>query len=66
MMMVSPRAARKDSVLALALAQDSGVPLFAIQASQTVYDIAAASGYGREDYAAIAKIWADWGVPTCP
>lgn len=59
-------AARKDSVLALALAQDSGVPLFAIQASQTVYDIAAASGYGREDYAAIAKIWADWGVPTCP
>ncbi|MFC3074100.1 NAD(P)-dependent oxidoreductase [Shinella pollutisoli] len=59
-------AARKDSVLALALAQDCGVPLFAIQASQTVYDIAAASGYGREDYAAIAKIWSDWGVPACP
>lgn len=59
-------AARKDSVLALQLAQTLGVPLFAIQASHSVYDMAAAAGYGREDYAAVAKLWADWGVPTVP
>jgi 3-hydroxyisobutyrate dehydrogenase-like beta-hydroxyacid dehydrogenase len=59
-------AARKDSVLALELAQTLGVPLFAIQGSHTIYEIAAAAGYGRDDYAAIAKVWADWGKPTVP
>lgn len=59
-------AARKDSTLALQLAQSLGVPLFAIQGSHTVYDIASAAGYGRDDYAAIARIWADWGRPTVP
>ncbi|MCO5071444.1 MAG: NAD(P)-dependent oxidoreductase [Rhizobiaceae bacterium] len=59
-------AARKDSTLALALAQEKGVPLFAIQASHGAYEIAVAAGYGREDYAAVAKIWADWGVPAYP
>lgn len=59
-------AARKDSLLALQLAQELGVPLFAIQGSHSVYDIAAAAGYGRDDYAAIAKLWADWGCPTVP
>jgi 3-hydroxyisobutyrate dehydrogenase len=59
-------AARKDSVLALQLAQTLGVPLFAIQGSHSVYDMAAAAGYGREDYAAVAKLWADWGCPTVP
>ena len=59
-------AARKDSVLALQLAQTLGVPLFAIQGSHSVYDIAAAAGYGRDDYAAVAKLWADWGRPTVP
>lgn len=57
-------AARKDSVLALQLAQTLGVPLFAIQGSHSVYDMAAAAGYGREDYAAIAKLWSDWGKPA--
>jgi len=57
-------AARKDSVLALALAQTAGVPLFAIQASHSVYEMAAAAGYGRDDYAAIAKLWSDWGRPA--
>ncbi|MEI2415884.1 NAD(P)-binding domain-containing protein [Orrella sp. JC864] len=57
-------AARKDSVLALELAQNLGVPLFAIQGSHTIYEIAAAAGYGRDDYAAIAKVWADWGKPA--
>lgn len=59
-------AARKDSVLALELAQSLGVPLFAIQGSHTIYEIAMAAGYGREDYAAIAKVWADWGKPAVP
>lgn len=59
-------AARKDSVLALALSQNLGVPLFAIQASHSVYEMAAAAGYGRDDYAAIAKLWSDWGRPAVP
>ncbi|SOE48143.1 NAD(P)-dependent oxidoreductase [Orrella dioscoreae] len=59
-------AARKDSVLALELAQTLGVPLFAIQGSHTIYDIAVAAGHGRDDYAAIAKVWADWGKPAVP
>lgn len=57
-------AARKDSVLALALAQKLGVPLFAIQGSHTVYELAACAGYGRQDYAVIAKLWQDWGKPA--
>ncbi|PLZ01108.1 NAD(P)-dependent oxidoreductase [Burkholderia sp. WAC0059] len=59
-------AARKDSVLALQLAQTAGVPIFAIQASHSVYEMAAAAGHGRDDYAAIAKLWADWGRPAAP
>ncbi|PJJ55612.1 NAD(P)-dependent oxidoreductase [Compostimonas suwonensis] len=53
-------AARKDSTLALALAQEAKVPLFAISASHTVYEIATNEGYGRLDYAAIAKLWEGW------
>lgn len=59
-------AARKDSVLALQLAQSLGVPLFAIQASHAVYEMGVAAGYGREDYAAVARLWADWGRPAVP
>lgn len=59
-------AARKDSILALQLAQSFGVPLFAIQASHSVYDMASAAGYGRQDYAAIARLWSDWGRPAVP
>lgn len=53
-------AARKDSTLALAMAQRSGTPLFATQAAQTVYDIAAGQDLGREDYSALAKLWEEW------
>lgn len=53
-------AARKDSTLALALAQASEVPLFAIQAAHSVYELAQAAGFAREDYAAIAKLWENW------
>ena len=59
-------AARKDSELALALAQQAGVPIFAIQASHSVYEMAAGAGYGREDYAVIAKLWEGWGKPALP
>ena len=54
-------AARKDSELALALAHETGVPLFAIQASHTVYEMGVGAGHGRDDYAAVAKLWAGWG-----
>ncbi|SDS63520.1 NAD(P)-dependent oxidoreductase [Microlunatus soli] len=54
-------AARKDSTLALAMAQRSGTPLFAMQAAQSVYDLAMAAGFGRDDYAAVARLWEDWG-----
>lgn len=57
-------AARKDSVLALQLAQELGVPLFAILGSHAVYEMGVAAGHGRDDYAAIAKLWDGWGKPT--
>jgi 3-hydroxyisobutyrate dehydrogenase-like beta-hydroxyacid dehydrogenase len=53
-------AARKDSQLALALAQELDVPLFAIQAAHTVYELGLAAGHGREDYAVLARLWEDW------
>ena len=59
-------AARKDSVLALELAQKLRVPLFAIQGAHSVYDMAVAAGDGREDYASVAKLWTAWGCPCVP
>jgi 3-hydroxyisobutyrate dehydrogenase-like beta-hydroxyacid dehydrogenase len=53
-------AARKDSVLALRLAQEAGVPLFAIQAAHVPYELALAAGFGRDDYAALARLWEGW------
>lgn len=53
-------AARKDSVLALQLAQSSKVPLFAIQGAHTAYELAVAAGLARDDYAAIATLWEGW------
>lgn len=52
--------ARKDSVLALETARDMGVPLFAIQAAHTPYEIADSLGYSKLDYAALAKLWENW------
>jgi|SRR5690625_230220 len=52
--------ARKDSTLILDLAQQLNVPLFSIQASHTVYEIAQSKGYGDLDYASIAKLWEEW------
>jgi 3-hydroxyisobutyrate dehydrogenase-like beta-hydroxyacid dehydrogenase len=60
-------AARKDSVLALRLAHETGVPLFAIQGAHTPYELAIAAGYERDDYAALAKLWEEWtGRPLRP
>lgn len=53
-------AARKDSTLALALAQDSAVPLFAIHGAHAVYELALAAGLAEQDYAAIATLWETW------
>ncbi len=49
--------ARKDSALALEMAQELGVPLYAIQSSHTPYEIAESSGMGNLDYAALATLW---------
>ena len=52
--------ARKDSLLALEMAQELGIPLHAIQASHTPYEIAEAGGMGDLDYAALATLWEQW------
>jgi 3-hydroxyisobutyrate dehydrogenase len=52
--------ARKDSALALATAQELGIPLHAILASHTPYEIAEALGMGNLDYAALATLWEQW------
>jgi 3-hydroxyisobutyrate dehydrogenase-like beta-hydroxyacid dehydrogenase len=52
--------ARKDSTLALATAQELGLPLYAILASHTPYEIAEAVGMGNLDYAALATLWEQW------
>jgi 3-hydroxyisobutyrate dehydrogenase-like beta-hydroxyacid dehydrogenase len=53
--------ARKDSLLALAMAQELHVPVFTMQASHTVYEIAMQQGLANLDYASIAKLWENWG-----
>ncbi len=57
---MSTQAARKDSMLALRLAAEGGVPLYAVAAAHIPYELALASGLGREDYAALARLWERW------
>lgn len=52
--------ARKDSALALELARELGVPMFTMQASHTVYEIARDPTLDRLDYAAVSKLWEGW------
>jgi 3-hydroxyisobutyrate dehydrogenase-like beta-hydroxyacid dehydrogenase len=52
-------AARKDSALALDMARAGGVPLFAMQAADSVYELALRAGLARKDYASIATLWED-------
>lgn len=53
-------AALKDSILAIDYARSIGVPVFAIAGSHAVYEMANAQGFGRLDYASIAKLWEGW------
>lgn len=55
---MSLAAARKDSVLALQMAADHGVPLYSIAASHTAYENAMSRFSGRDDYAVLAELWA--------
>lgn len=58
------QAARKDSTLALRLAEHTKIPLFTIQAAHTAYELGMAAGLGRQDYASIATLWEGWtGLP---
>ncbi|QUW17852.1 NAD(P)-dependent oxidoreductase [Agrococcus sp. Marseille-Q4369] len=57
---MSLEAARKDSTLVLAMAQDAGVPVFTMPAAHGVYEMAMAAGFEREDYAALVKLWEAW------
>lgn len=52
--------ARKDSALAVAVAKNLGVPIFAISAAHTAYEIAMREGLERKDYSAIATLWEKW------
>lgn len=58
------QAARKDSVLALELAQAHEIPLFAIQGAHTVYEMALAADLARDDYAALATLWPQFAGET--
>jgi 3-hydroxyisobutyrate dehydrogenase len=48
------------SALALATAQELGIPLYAILASHTPYEIAEALGMSNLDYASLATLWEQW------
>jgi 3-hydroxyisobutyrate dehydrogenase-like beta-hydroxyacid dehydrogenase len=50
----------KDSALVIDAAQKLGVPLFAIQATHAVYEIAAREGLANKDYASIGCLWEKW------
>ena len=52
--------ARKDSAMAMDLARDLGVPIFAISAAHTAYEIAMREGLERLDYSAISTLWEKW------
>lgn len=56
--------ARKDSRLALALAAAAQVPVPLLAATDPIYELGVAAGFGAEDYAALAKLWEGWiGAP---
>ena len=57
---MATESAYKDSTLALELAQANGIPLFAIQAAHTAYQIAMGRGMARQDYSVLATLWEEW------
>lgn len=52
--------ARKDSGLILDQARALGVPLFAIQAAHTAFELGVREGLGELDYASIGQLWEKW------
>ena len=52
--------ARKDSNLILETARSLDIPLFAIPAAHTAYEIAVAEGLGSQDYASMGQLWEKW------
>lgn len=52
--------ARKDSALVLDYARAMQVPLFTMQASHSVYEMAMHEGLSGQDYASISKLWERW------
>lgn len=58
---MSLEAARKDSTLAVRMAMDAGLPTPTISAAHGIYEMAMSMGWSREDYAALAKLWEQWG-----
>jgi 3-hydroxyisobutyrate dehydrogenase len=63
---MSLEAARKDSVLALQMAQHGAVPVFTLPAAHAVYEMAMAQGWARQDYAALLQLWEGWGNFSLP
>lgn len=52
--------ALKDSRLFLETAHELKVPVFAIQAAHSVYEVAAGEGMSGDDYAIVATLWERW------
>ncbi|HEV7337528.1 MAG TPA: NAD(P)-dependent oxidoreductase [Bosea sp. (in: a-proteobacteria)] len=50
----------KDSALVLDVARQLGVPVFAIQATHSVYELAAREGLADKDYSSIGCLWEKW------
>lgn len=50
----------KDSALAMQFGRAMGVPLFTLQASHSVYEMAMGEGLAGLDYASISKLWERW------
>jgi 3-hydroxyisobutyrate dehydrogenase-like beta-hydroxyacid dehydrogenase len=62
---MATESACKDSTLALELALAEGIPLFAVQAAHTAYQLAVAAGMARQDYSAVATLWEAWTGRRC-
>lgn len=58
--------ARKDSRLMLETAHRLNIPLFAMAAAHSVYEIAAREGMAAQDYAVIGKLWEKWAGIEIP
>ncbi|WP_313348317.1 NAD(P)-binding domain-containing protein [Paracoccus sp. (in: a-proteobacteria)] len=58
--------ARKDSRLIVEMAHQLNIPLFAMTAAHSVYEIAAREGMAAQDYAVVGKLWEKWADIEIP